>query len=137
MDYEIRIPGTPVVTPRPRVTRRGHAYTPAKAKKAQAKIGQAWREKYGDTQLQGGVSLTAELKFEPPKSWPKKKRAAALAGEVAATSHGIGDIDNLMKTMLDGLNAVAFKDDSQVVSVSVTKAYEEKAETRIVVKEED
>lgn len=136
MEYEIRIEGTPVVTPRPRVMKKGYAYTPARAKRAQEKIGQAWRDAYGDTQLQSAVSLQAELSFEPPKSWSNKKKTAALAGEVKATSHAIGDIDNLCKTIMDGLNRVAFEDDSQVVCVSATKIYAERAETRIIVKEE-
>ena len=136
MDYEIRIEGTPIVTPRPRVTKRGHAYTPARAKKAQERIGQAWKDRYGDTQLQGAVALQVELRFEPPKSWSKKKQAAAIAGEIAATSHAIGDIDNLAKTVMDGLNEVAFSDDSQVTAISISKVYAGKAETVITVKED-
>jgi Holliday junction resolvase RusA-like endonuclease len=33
-----------------------------------------------------------------------------------------GDIDNYIKTILDGLNGVAWKDDSQVVKVTAIKA---------------
>jgi len=33
-----------------------------------------------------------------------------------------GDIDNYVKTILDGLNGVAWKDDSQVVKVTAIKA---------------
>ena len=37
------------------------------------------------------------------------------------TSKRYGDIDNLAKAILDGLNGVVWKDDSQIVNLQVTK----------------
>lgn len=39
----------------------------------------------------------------------------------ATTSRRYGDLDNLMKAVLDGLNGTAFADDSQVISATLEK----------------
>lgn len=128
---EIVIDGKPVPTPRPRVT-NGHAYIPKKARDAQEWIGRKWIEKYGATKVTGPIVAQVMMTFEPPKTWSKKKRAAALAGEIPATSHALGDVDNLAKTALDGLNHIAYEDDSQITGLYVYKSYGEKAQTMIV-----
>lgn len=58
-----------------------------------------------------------------PKSWPKKRRADALAGRVAPT--GKPDVDNLLKTV-DALNGVVWADDAQVADARVRKVFSEK-----------
>ena len=44
-----------------------------------------------------------------------------------------GDIDNLLKSLMDGLNGVAWHDDKQVVSVSAERgmSYDERVEVEI------
>jgi Endodeoxyribonuclease RusA. len=44
------------------------------------------------------------------------------------------DIDNLIKTVLDGLNGGPITDDSRVVAVAGRKIYGEADETRVVVR---
>ena len=46
------------------------------------------------------------------------------------------DIDNLAKSLLDGMNGVVFKDDSQIVSLHCTKVYASEPGVDIMVKEE-
>ena len=67
--------------------------------------------------------------FEPAKSTSKKKRMQMLSGEIKPTKKP--DIDNITKCILDGLNGVAYRDDTQVVEVSAKKIYAEKAEVRV------
>ena len=45
------------------------------------------------------------------------------------------DIDNVIKAVLDGLNGVAYADDSQVVALSASKCYSD--DPRVVVIVED
>jgi Holliday junction resolvase RusA-like endonuclease len=66
-----------------------------------------------------------------PRSWPAKKRDAALTGVVRPT--GRPDWDNLAKSGLDALNGIVFADDSQVVEATVKKVYSEVPLLRIEV----
>lgn len=67
--------------------------------------------------------------FEPPKSTSKKRKAQMLSGQIRPTKKP--DIDNIVKCILDGLNSVAYRDDTQVVSVQAVKKYAEKAEVQV------
>jgi Holliday junction resolvase RusA-like endonuclease len=58
--------------------------------------------------------------FEIPKSWSKKRRDAAIIGEVFP---GRPDIDNIVKAVLDACNGVTFEDDAQVFRIMATKRY--------------
>jgi Holliday junction resolvase RusA-like endonuclease len=71
-----------------------------------------------------------------PKSWSKKKREAALRGEILPTSRP--DVDNYLKT-LDALIGLAYEDDSQIVQTIAEKKYAENpyVEIRIRAKGED
>ena len=65
-----------------------------------------------------------KFKFEVPKSYSKKKRIEALEGKIRPTK---ADIDNYIKSVLDGLNKKAFKDDRYVYAVLAEKEYSEEA----------
>ena len=57
-----------------------------------------------------------------PLSWSKTKRQAALEGEIYPARP---DVDNIAKTVLDGMNGVVYADDAQVTYLKVTKKYAE------------
>ena len=59
--------------------------------------------------------------IEPPKSTSKKKLEKMYAGEIRPTKKP--DIDNILKSLFDGLNKVAFGDDTQIISVEAEKMY--------------
>ena len=113
--------GAPVAKGRPKFTRQGRAYTPAKTReyeewgKALAKS--QWRQLPYD----GPVHAEIMVYLIPPKSWSRKKRAAAVSGEVLPVSRP--DLDNYCKAALDILNEVVIKDDSCVISVLTAKRY--------------
>jgi Holliday junction resolvase RusA-like endonuclease len=67
------------------------------------------------------VQVSMALDCAVPQSWSGKKQRAALAGEIRPTSKP--DIDNVVKAIFDGLNGVAWRDDVQVVSLTVRKHY--------------
>lgn len=50
---------------------------------------------------------------EIPKSWPKKKKAAAMAGQIRPTS--VPDLSNLVKQIEDICNKQLWRDDSLIV----------------------
>ena len=57
------------------------------------------------------------------KSESKKKQAKMLNGEIKPTKKP--DADNIVKIICDALNGIAYKDDTQVVDLTVRKIYGE------------
>ena len=47
------------------------------------------------------------------------------------------DADNIAKIVLDALNGIAYKDDSQIVDLSVPKRYSDKPRVEIFIEQRD
>jgi len=115
--------GQPIGKGRPRFTRQGRAYTPAKTKDYEHRLAAVASDAMIDIK-QDPITVPCKLhvlaQFEIPKSWPKKRREAATRGEVYP---GKPDIDNIVKIVADALNGVCFEDDAQVIEVVARKKY--------------
>jgi Holliday junction resolvase RusA-like endonuclease len=85
----------------------------------------------GRAPLDGAIALDIQIAMPVPASWPKKRQAAALRGEVRPA--GRPDLDNLLKAISDGMNGVVFRDDSQVVEVTARKIYGADPQARVVI----
>lgn len=70
-----------------------------------------------------------------PKSASKKKRNLMLAGKIRPTKKP--DPDNIAKSVLDALNKVAYKDDTQVIHLSVSKWYADMPKLEIEIVDND
>lgn len=120
MQYTITIPGVPVPKGRPRFTRDGHAYTPAKTEVYEQAVRHCWQTQAGKM-LPAGVPIFAVIYayFPIPQSYSKKKKA-----ELEGAFHlKKPDGDNLAKSVLDALNGCAYGDDSAVQIQGVYKLY--------------
>lgn len=128
---ELVIPGTPTAKGRPRFY-NGRAVTDAKTRAAEQSVLSVWlyTTNGSRTAHEGPVSLEVVATFSTPASWPKWRREAAEAGEWPHLSKP--DLDNLLK-VVDGLNGVAWKDDSQLTRVSGRKQYGMEATTTITI----
>jgi len=118
----ITIGGEPVAKGRPRMTRRGFAYTPAATRKYEAH-GRLAAQLAMDGRPPITVPVRAEITIDlpVPASWSAKRRDAALRGDIRPTSRP--DADNYVKAALDAINAIVVSDDSLVVDLVVTKKY--------------
>ena len=67
------------------------------------------------------VAVNIIAHYPIPKSWSKKKQAAAMENDIYPTTKP--DADNIIKIVLDALNGVAYYDDKQVICVSCKKKY--------------
>lgn len=124
------LPGPPHGKGRPRITRQGRAYTPEATRQAEGFIRhQAAQAMAGVEVLRGAVSARVEIEVEPPASFSKKKRAAALSGEVFPTVKP--DADNVLKAIFDACNGVVYLDDKQIVKLSMYKRYGERDVTTV------
>ncbi|HWH86175.1 MAG TPA: RusA family crossover junction endodeoxyribonuclease [Pseudomonas sp.] len=121
------VPGEPVGKGRPKVsTIGGHArmYTPTKTANYEGKIAMvAQQAMTGRELIAGPVLMELRILLPVAASWSKKKTAEALAGEVMPTKKP--DADNVLKAICDGINGIVFKDDVQVVNVSMSKRFSE------------
>jgi len=121
-----RVNGIPQGKARPRFTKGGRAYTPAKTRRYEEAVREAAQlaaQAQGFIKHDKGTPLKASVTawFPVPASWPKKKRAAALSDALYPAVKP--DADNIAKAVLDALNGIAFHDDKQVVSCTVSKRY--------------
>ena len=132
MIYEAFIKAEPVAKQRPRLTRSGHAYTPAKTRDYEALIHREWVDQCGETAIEGAIEVNVTFGMRVPKSFSSVKRSKALSGEIKPAVRP--DIDNLVKAVLDALNGVAFKDDGQITKINALKVYSESPCVWVVIK---
>lgn len=71
--------------------------------------------------------------YSIPKSVSKKNRELMLRGNLRPCKKP--DIDNVVKIILDALNGIAYKDDTQVVDLYVRKKYSDQPRVEIVISE--
>jgi Holliday junction resolvase RusA-like endonuclease len=124
--------GKPQGKARPRFTRGGHTYTPTATALYEKAVTRAFLQAKGVI-LDGEVRAVITAYYPIPKSTSKKKKDEMLSGIVRPTKKP--DCDNIAKIILDALNKVAYKDDSQVVELVVNKMYGDTA--KVVVKLEE
>ena len=119
----VTIPGEPKAKARPRMsTKTGRAYTPGTTIQYENWVKACFMEQCG-IKLEGEIKATISCYFGIAKSTTKKKREQMLEGAIRPTKKP--DLDNIAKSILDSLNDVAYKDDSQVVSLTIEKYYGE------------
>lgn len=123
------IPGKPFGKQRPRATRQGRIYTPKETVSFERVVGQIAKPMFA-APLDGPVHIEVLAVFEPAASWSQKKRAAALGAPHIQKP----DLDNCLKALKDGLNRIAWADDSQVASIDCRKVWGARAETVITVR---
>lgn len=121
---EFTIPGQPVAKGRARIsTYGGHvrSYTPEKTRRYENQVSSYAAEAMrGSPPMGGPVEVIVEARMTVPKSWPLKKRLAAIAGQIKPVTKP--DLDNIVKA-LDGMNGIVVVDDSQIVKLTATKSY--------------
>ncbi|WP_167957941.1 RusA family crossover junction endodeoxyribonuclease [Anaerosporobacter faecicola] len=85
------------------------------------------------TIFEGPLDVTIKCFFAPPKSTSKKVRKKMLDSEILPTKKP--DIDNICKVVLDALNGIAYKDDTQVVQLQMEKLYNDEPYVRVWISE--
>ena len=108
---------------RPRASMIGghaHIYTPKKTKDFEKKIASAFLAAGGEVlQKPIPVRVTVVIFHRVPSGVSKKKFTECLEQNTRPTKKP--DIDNICKCIMDGLNGVAYEDDTQVVALIAYK----------------
>lgn len=127
MNVKITIPGEPTGKGRPRVFNRGGksmAMTPEKTVMYENLIKMCFTEQGGQFLGENPLAMKVTAFYAIPKSASKKKAESMRSGEIRPTKKP--DVDNIVKIVADSLNGVAYKDDSQIVSLrNVDKFYDD------------
>ena len=122
------IPGKAVGKGRPRFA-NGHAYTPETTKEYEDLVRAAFLEAHGKKIEDEALFVQIAVYTEPPKSISKKKREELLNGYPMKKP----DPDNVADIILDALNGVAWKDDTQVVGLRVNRMWATEISERVMV----
>jgi len=136
MTLQFVIPGPPVGKGRPRFSTAGgkpRSYTPAVTREYEALIAaRAAEAMAGRELLKTPLRVMIEATMSIPLSWSKYNRQAALDGVRYPTRP---DVDNIAKTVLDGMQGVVFENDSQVTYLKVSKKYAEEGMVTVWISE--
>lgn len=79
------------------------------------------------------VKMTILACFAIPKSFSKKKQKEALEGTIRPLTKP--DADNIAKIICDALNDIAYKDDTQIIELTITKQYASEPKVKITLVE--
>ena len=132
-DFEVE--GKPTGKGRPRFKRMGNfvqTYTPANTAEYE-KLVRLKFQNAGGVIAENPVKVEIVAFFTPPKSTKKRDRIEMLANRILPEKKP--DVDNIAKIILDALNGIAYKDDSQVVELSVKKKYASEAKVSVHIEE--
>jgi Holliday junction resolvase RusA-like endonuclease len=131
------IDANPVPKGRPRFRRTKTfitTYTPKKTLDFEELVRKHSKESMGPTDLlETPISVYLYFRLPIPQSYSKKATEACLSG-FRHTKRP--DLDNLIKTVLDGMNGVIYKDDSQITCLHCTKVYSNVPGVNILIKED-
>jgi Holliday junction resolvase RusA-like endonuclease len=139
MTFVINFPvfGNPIPKSRPRFTFRGRTYTPARTVEYEKTVREAAMQAMGASEaLETPVSVFIHVTYAIPQSYTKKRKEACLNGFERPMTRNFGDLDNVVKSLTDGMNEIVYKDDSQIVGIHATKVFGTESLVQIMVKEE-
>ena len=115
LDIEFIVRGDPVGKARHRKRKGGGYFTPSKTANYERLVGQtAQAEMVGQAPALGPVLVEITAFFKLPKRTPIKRR-------VEGPHLKKPDIDNVAKSILDGMEPIVYANDNQVCSLSVAK----------------
>lgn len=138
MSIKIIVPGEPVPKGRPRTRICSprfkvpfiHFYQDAETEAYEKRVAaEARLIMMGRGLLLGALELRALAYVPIPRSWSEKKQAQAIEGIIMPISRP--DSDNFLKCASDSLNGVVYRDDAQIVKMSVEKWYSEQPRLEI------
>ena len=132
------VEGNPIGKGRPKFARRGNfvsTYTPTKTRDYEDLIKEAARKAMGSNELlETPVTVAIYITVPIPSSYSKKRTEACLSGFERPIKKP--DIDNVAKCFLDAMNEIVYKDDTQVLTLHITKVYGTIGMVEVMVKED-
>lgn len=111
---------------------RGRAYDPsAKDKKALQDYFIKAMDELDEKMYEGRVWVTLHFEFTPPKSLSRTEQNRRIYQPVPHIVKP--DVDNLAYLVTNAMKGIVYKDDSQIVSMTISKAYSFEDKTLVIV----
>lgn len=139
MKINFIIPGPPQGKARPKVTRTkngfSHTYTPDKTVAYEELVRTRYLAATNAYRFPDGAQIKMEILATVPIPQSKSRRVKAdmLEGRTRPTKKP--DCDNIIKIICDALNGLAYRDDAQIVEVSIRKAYADGGEVSVMIQD--
>lgn len=125
MKCEMKIAGRPRGKGRPRFSARlNRAFTPKETREYEKYVKTEFESQVGNTWdfcIDQPLRMTITAYMPIPKSTSKRQMDMMLVDAILPTKKP--DNDNIAKSICDALNGIAYKDDRQIVDLSVKKRY--------------
>lgn len=125
--------GEPVGKQRPRVVKNRNgkivAYTPSKTKVYEQTVRAAFLKELEKNESEIDLAAAKKLSIY---FWLKRPKSSKRKYPTVKP-----DIDNLIKSVLDALNGIAYRDDAQIIDISASKTYHDKNFSLVAVTIED
>ena len=83
--------------------------------------------------LEGVLEAFIYVTFPIPPSYSKKRTEACLIDSEKHIKRP--DLDNVVKSVIDGMDKIVFENDSQITSIHATKVYGEVAKVEVMVRQ--
>jgi Holliday junction resolvase RusA-like endonuclease len=114
----------------------GHAriFTPKTTEAYEKEIRAAWVRANGDKPEEGPLRARIYFGLPIPRSETKANKLLMVLRKVFPVKRP--DLDNLIKSVLDALNGVAYKDDCQIVTMLSRKNYAEAPYVKVILNDE-
>lgn len=134
--YRFTVYGKPQPKQRPRFnSQTGIAYTPRETRLYENEVKYYFLQEYRrPVKLEGALVVRIDAYFEPPKSTPNATLEKMYSGEIRPAKKP--DADNIIKSICDALNGLAYSDDGQIVSVYCRKLYSDVARCEVTITNE-
>ena len=132
------VPGEPCAKARPKFSRRsGRAYTPEKTARYENLVALEYQSQCGGYRFPDDAMLDMRIiaYYGIPRSKSKKVQALMTAGKIRPTKRP--DSSNVTKSVEDGLNGVAYKDDAQIVDSQIRRFYGEPPRVEVLIQQVD
>jgi Holliday junction resolvase RusA-like endonuclease len=132
------VEGNPIGKSRPKFARRGNfvsTYTPTKTRDYESVIKDVAQKAMGSNELlETPLTVAIYITVPIPQSYSKKRTEACLSGSEKPIKKP--DIDNIAKCFLDAMNGAVYHDDSQVLTLHITKVYGTVGMVEVMVRED-
>ena len=135
-NLKITVPIEPVAQGRPRASTRGgfvKMYDPPKSREYKKQVKLILEQHKPSKPLETPLRVKMTFNRQYLKSFTKKQLKQAEDGFLMPVSRP--DLDNYAKAMLDAMNGIIYKDDSQIVSLTLEKKYASESFTEIEINE--
>lgn len=118
--FRFTVHSAPEGKARPRVTMHG-TYTPRATREYEDLVRWEYKRQGGPDFGSVPLRVTITAFFVLHRTATKRERYAAQLGELLPAKKP--DADNIAKAICDALNGIAYKDDAQIVDLTVRKRY--------------